>query len=109
MPSTATATLLIDVPIAVVLSIAHPATVVVPDSNATCTGASMCTEGGPLETLIMTVANPTSLGESEPVADTVSMCGPGASPARLSIALNPTFGHPIRPGHAAQTSARPTP
>jgi hypothetical protein len=69
-PSTFTCTLLIAVPIVVVLSIAHPATMTTP-LTAPGAGESMYTDGGTLTTVIFTLSVPLSGVPSVSVAETV--------------------------------------
>ena len=72
-PSTLTCTLLMAVPTAEVLSIAHPTTVIVPDITDPAVGASIQTVGsvGPAVTVTVTLAELESGVPSLSVAVTV--------------------------------------
>src|SRR5438132_1153962 len=93
-PSTLTWTLPMAVPTAVALSIAQPATATVPDIAEPGAGASMCTVGGTLETVTVTVADPVSGAASVSVAETVMVCEPELNAAVSNWYENPTLGQP---------------
>ena len=76
VPSTLTCTLLMAVPTADELSIAHPETVTVPDTVDPCDGVSMKTVGGVACTVTVTLVEPLSGVPSLSVAVTVMVCVP---------------------------------
>jgi hypothetical protein len=97
-PSSFICTLEIAVPTAVVLSMAHPATVTVPEMISPGEGTSMKTLGGVSITVIETPAKPISDVPSLSVADTVIMWLPAVRDSVFSENVYPTLGHPGRPG-----------
>src|SRR5579864_7966778 len=93
-PSTFTCTLMMAVPTAAMLSRVQPATVTMPETVAFGLGVSMTTVGGPIDTVTVTWAKPTSAGLSISVAATVMVCMPGLYAPVFNRKLKPTLGHP---------------
>ena len=84
VPSILICTLLIAVSIVEMLSRAHPLTVTTPFTTVPGAGVSMNTNGRPAGTVMFTLAVPTSGVPSVSVAETVIVCEPALSGARLS-------------------------